>query len=148
MNHLFEVVVDKNAIYIPVSVFWFRRVDGSTDCARAGLLAEREGIASYIEAQLQAVEQLNLYLAALDKNLTQLAKPSSLCRRLMTVPGVGPVVAIRYEAALDTIKRFGSAHDVLSSARLDECRPEPFAVLPLFRVCINLLPDSDLRRSR
>jgi len=79
---------------------------------RAGFLATSEGISSYTEAQLKMVERLNEQLTVLDEEVTNLARESQLCRRLMTVPGVGPVVAIRFVAAIDTIERFGSAHEV------------------------------------
>ena len=43
-----------------------------------------------------------------------LARSDELCRRLMTVPGVGPVTAVRFKAALDEQSRFRDAHRVES----------------------------------
>jgi len=82
--------------------------------ARAGLLDTPEGIASYTEAQIGTVQYLNEQLSTVDEELNRLAKNSALCCRLMTVPGVGPVVAIRFMAVIDNIERFGSAHEVQS----------------------------------
>lgn len=82
--------------------------------ARSGMLATSEGIADYTEAQLSSVEHLNEQVATLDRQVEQLAKENPVCCRLMTVPGVGPIVALRFVATLDTVERFGSAHDVES----------------------------------
>jgi transposase len=35
-----------------------------------------------------------------------------VCRRLMTVPGVGPVTSVRFMSTLDCVERFSSAHHV------------------------------------
>lgn len=44
--------------------------------------------------------------AAIDKDLRDLAKGSELARRLMTVPGVGPIVALNFIAVVDRAERF------------------------------------------
>jgi transposase len=69
-----------------------------------------EGLPAYIEDLLQAVEAINVQLARADTELKELAQNDEVCQRLMTVPGVGPVTAIRFWAALDDHLRFGSAH--------------------------------------
>jgi transposase len=43
-----------------------------------------------------------------------LALTDERCKRLATVPGVGPVTAVRFVAALDQIGRFQNAHAVES----------------------------------
>ncbi len=52
--------------------------------------------------------------ASRTKELASLAKEDDTCKRLMTVPGVGPITAINFAAALDEISRFPSAHAVES----------------------------------
>jgi transposase len=42
----------------------------------------------------------------------RLAKKDDTARRLMTVPGVGPVVALAYISVIDDPKRFNQARDV------------------------------------
>lgn len=69
-------------------------------------------VPAFIEGQLTAIEALNTSLAEADKALAALAKADSDCRRLMTVPGVGPITAVRFSAALDDAKRFESAQKV------------------------------------
>ena len=49
---------------------------------------------------------------ALDEEVRMMARKSDLARRLMTVPGVGPIVALAYIATLDDEKRFRKSIDV------------------------------------
>ena len=55
---------------------------------------------------------LNSEIDAADRRLTAYAAQSDVVRRLRTVPGVGPVTALAFVAALDEVARFGSAHQV------------------------------------
>ena len=48
----------------------------------------------------------------LDEEVRMMARESELARRLMTVPGVGPIVALAYIAKLDDEKRFRKSVDV------------------------------------
>ena len=66
----------------------------------------------YVERQLQMIEELTRQIGAADKELTAMARQDATCARLMTVPGVGPVTALRFAAALDEIGRFRDAHKV------------------------------------
>ena len=59
---------------------------------------------------LNVVEVLSSQIQAADDELAQMAKGDEVCRRLMTVPGVGPVTAVRFVAAVDEVKRFGDSH--------------------------------------
>jgi len=59
-----------------------------------------------LRAQLQA---LQTELAQLETTLTAQARADGRVRRLMTVPGVGPLVALHYVAVLDTPARFGGS---------------------------------------
>jgi transposase len=69
---------------------------------------------THIERLLEMIEQLTLQIDQADRELVIFAKEDSTCRRLMTVPGVGPVVAIRFLAGIDDASRFESAHRVAS----------------------------------
>jgi len=70
----------------------------------------KEGVPSIMERLLLAIEALNTQIAAADEELEQIAQQDATCRRLMTMPGVGPVTAVRYMAAADKIDRFEDAH--------------------------------------
>lgn len=50
--------------------------------------------------------------AAIDKDLRDLAKGSELVRRLMTVPGVGPIVALNFIAVVDRAERFRNSGSI------------------------------------
>jgi transposase len=71
-------------------------------------------IPSFIERQLVAIEALNRQIAEADRELTALAEESPICRRLMTVPGVGVIVSLAFHATLDEPSRFPGAHQVES----------------------------------
>ena len=48
----------------------------------------------------------------MDEELRDIARESDLARRLMTVPGVDPVVALSFIATLDDAERFKRSRDV------------------------------------
>lgn len=77
---------------------------------------EKKGKAmpSYVERVLEAIEELNPKIAEADKELEATAEQDGTCKLLMTAPGVGPVTAVRYAAALDEVERFEDAHGVES----------------------------------
>ncbi len=66
----------------------------------------------YIEAQLDVIETLTLRIKELDETIDELAKSDEVCRRLMTVPGVGSITSLLFVATLDDVKRFESASKV------------------------------------
>jgi transposase len=68
----------------------------------------------FVERQLETVDHLNEQIAEADKELKELAEKDETCQRLMTVPGIGPVTALRFVAAIDSRQRFSSAHRVES----------------------------------
>lgn len=68
----------------------------------------------YVERLLLLIEALDVQITEADKEIKKLVKNDEVCRRLMTVPGVGPTTALRFVATLDEVGRFGTAHDVQS----------------------------------
>ncbi len=61
---------------------------------------------SPVSCLLQARRVLLARFEVLDRAVTQVAGSDPICRRLMTVPGVGPVVALTYRSAMDAPARF------------------------------------------
>jgi transposase len=61
---------------------------------------------------LRAREELRKELAGLETLLRDLAKADPVCRLMMTMPGVGPVVSLTMRAAVDDPERFRSSKDV------------------------------------
>jgi transposase len=66
----------------------------------------------YIAAELKIIDALSEEIAASTKRFAATSKADSVCKRLMTVPVVGPSTALRFVAALDVVARFASAHKV------------------------------------
>jgi transposase len=69
---------------------------------------------SCVERQLTAIGSLSEQVTAAEREMDELAKKDPVCRRLMTVPGVGPLTAIRYLSTIDKVERFPEAHAVQS----------------------------------
>jgi transposase len=65
-----------------------------------------------IDPILIARDRLSEELARLDKLVRDQARDDAVCRRLMTVPGVGAVVALSYVAAIDDPTRFAKSKAV------------------------------------
>lgn len=61
---------------------------------------------------LSARRALRQELAGMEKLLRDHAKSDPVCRHLMTMPGVGALVALTYKAAIDDPDRFLSSRDV------------------------------------
>jgi transposase len=78
-------------------------------------VADRRGVVpAAVERVLVMVEAVNVQITSADEELERVAQQDPVCARLMTVPGVGPVTAVRYAAALDDASRFDNAHAVQS----------------------------------
>jgi transposase len=71
------------------------------------------GMPTFIEPMLDGIDGLSVQLTSLDQQLEALAERDPICQRLMTAP-IGPVTAVRFVAAIDTVERFPSAHAVES----------------------------------
>jgi transposase len=77
---------------------------------------EKKGrsLPSHVERVLQTIEDLNPKIAEADKELEATAEQDPTCKLLMTAPGVGPVTAVRFVAAIDEVERFEDGHGVES----------------------------------
>jgi len=78
------------------------------------LVTDCDGLPVHLDRVLQTIEVLNLQLEAMDEELKAVAEQDSVCQRLMTVPGVGPMIAVRFMAVVDQPERFHSAHHLMS----------------------------------
>jgi transposase len=76
------------------------------------LVAGISDIAEIAEALLVARSKLREQFAKLHKKLLTVVRDDSVCRRLMTVPGVGPVTAMAFRATIDVPARFSSSKAV------------------------------------
>lgn len=81
---------------------------------RDKLLSMPDGMPSFVERQLSVIEEITKQLREADAEIEKLAKADAVCARLMTVPGVGPMTATHFAAAVDEMPRFRSAHHLQS----------------------------------
>jgi len=72
------------------------------------------GLPAHVVRQLTAIDAITVEIAEADRDIAQEAEQDEVCRRLITVPGIGAVTAIRFAAALDGVDRFADAHKVES----------------------------------
>jgi transposase len=69
-------------------------------------------IPPHIEALLEVLSTVSDKIDELTEAIADIAKSDSVCRLLMSVPGVGPVTSVRFVATLDDVQRFSSATKV------------------------------------
>ena len=84
------------------------------DRVRAHAEAVGEPLPEHIERQLRTLAVVIEEVKAADKQLRTLAGEHEVCRRLMRIPGIGPVTALRFVATIDEPGRFATAHRVQS----------------------------------
>jgi transposase len=71
-----------------------------------GLVENRPDLAVLVEPLLIVRRALREQIGVLHRRLLAVVRDDEVCRRLMTVPGVGPVVALTYRATVDVPARF------------------------------------------
>ena len=76
------------------------------------LLEERPELGDAVLALLAARRAIAAELAGLETRIQSAARDCAVCRRLMTVPGVGPMTALAFTAAIDDPGRFEDSYDV------------------------------------
>jgi transposase len=81
---------------------------------RESASTNQRALPEHVEETLQTIEQLTVQIRSATARLEKIAEKHPVCVRLMSVPGVGPVTAVRYLAALDEANRFRNAHAVQS----------------------------------
>lgn len=80
---------------------------------RAEELAEGHPVMSGLVAKLAEVRRhVALQVAAIDRDIRRLATSEPTLKRLLTVPGVGPITALAFLSAVDDPSRFKHARDV------------------------------------
>jgi transposase len=77
------------------------------------------------EPMLRARLSLRQELAGLERRVRQLAQEDPACRRMMSMPGVGAVVALTYRSAVDDPDRFTSSKKVGPWVGLTPSRNQP-----------------------
>ena len=70
------------------------------------LLENQPDLAELVEPLLIVLRALREQIVVLHRRLLAIVRDDEVCRRLMTTPGVGPVVALTYRATVDVPARF------------------------------------------
>ena len=76
------------------------------------LVAVRPALACLVEPMLRARAELMTAFNELHKMMLDAVRADSVCRRLMTVPGVGPVTALTFRATVDVPAHFARSRSV------------------------------------
>lgn len=79
---------------------------------KAAIASKDKTLRTAMLAMLQAREGLLVQQKALDKQCRAIARDSAVCKRLMTIPGVGFVTALTFKAEIDDPLRFRKSRDV------------------------------------
>src|SRR5499427_7244007 len=69
-------------------------------------------LAALVEPMLIVRRVLHEQISVLHRRLLAIVRDDEVCRRLMTIPGVGPVVALTYRATIDVPARFKNSKAV------------------------------------
>ena len=85
---------------------------GRSSSRRASRNRSRIDLAALVEPLLVVRRVLREQLGILSRRLLAIVRDDEVCRRLMTVPGVGPVVALTYRATVDVSARFRNSKAV------------------------------------
>jgi transposase len=81
-------------------------------------LVESSLIFELVEPLLIVRQTLREQIGILHRRLLAIVRNDDVCRRLMTVPGVGPVVALTYRATVDVPARFRNSKAVGAASGL------------------------------
>jgi transposase len=83
-----------------------------TVAARCRALALPRALAHDLRPLLGMLDRVGARIAVADRAVRRCATADPIATRLMTAPGVGPIVALTYRAVLDDVSRFGDAQQV------------------------------------
>ena len=89
-----------------------RVLRGRWEAAVRDCIAGHPTLLAIFEPLLAARAALQAQLTVLDRRTRDAARADPVCRRLMTVPGVGAIVAMTFRAAVDRPERFRSSRQV------------------------------------
>ena len=81
------------------------------------LVADIPDLAGMVEPLLIVRRVLRQQLGILHRRLLVIVQDDEVCRRLMTIPGVGPVVALTYRVTVDIPARFRNSKALLVADR-------------------------------
>lgn len=121
------------------------------------LLADAPDLRLAIEPLLEARNMMRKQKVLFDRRLGQMARKDEVCKRLMTVSGVGPIVSLLFKATIDDPSRFkdsravaahlGLTPRVYQSGEIDRCGHVSKCGDKLMRHALYEAANAHLRRS-
>ena len=110
--------------------------DGEVETRVEELVGNSPELAALVEPLLVVRRVLREQLVILHRRLLAIVRDDEVCQRLMTTPGVGPVVALTYRATVDVPARFRKSKSVGAvfglidrSGRISRCGDEMMRVM-------------------
>jgi transposase len=82
------------------------------DCRVETLVADRADLAPIVRPMLDAWRQLREQISTFDKAVRALVKSDPICRRLISVPGIGVLSVLAYVSTVEDPSRFGRSRSV------------------------------------
>ncbi|MCW2239269.1 IS110 family RNA-guided transposase [Azospirillum canadense] len=76
------------------------------------LTTGQAGVAVVTEALLAVWQRLTEQIEVLDRTVLRQARDNLVCRRLMTIPGIGPITALSFTTVIDDPARFAKSSSV------------------------------------
>src|SRR5467141_3872787 len=92
------------------------------------LVEDLPDLAALIEPLLIVRRTLREQVVILHRRLLAIVRDDGVCRRLMTTPGVGPVVALTYRATVDVPARFRKSRSVVVVLGLTRSKHLPYEI--------------------
>jgi transposase len=71
-----------------------------------------EHVVLAVDGLMRIWQEVTAELDQLNRRIQEVAKKQEICRRLMEIPGVGPITALAYVTAIDDPRRFKHSKDV------------------------------------
>lgn len=85
---------------------------GATETFAKRVRAAEPNLPPFVERQLNTIEMLTKQIDEADRDLVAMAEADPTCRQLMSMPGIGPLNALQFTAAIDRVDRFQNAHNL------------------------------------
>jgi transposase len=76
------------------------------------LVDDMPELSAAIAPLLEARDMMRKKKKEIDRELEKRARQDAVCKRLMTIPGVGPIISLAYKATIDDPERFRSSRAV------------------------------------
>lgn len=82
---------------------------------RVKSLCEKEpALYAVVKPLLRVRDEMRLQMKELDKTIERTTRNDTLCKRLMAIPGVGPLTSLAFKATIDDPNRFANSKTVPS----------------------------------